>query len=183
VFVVLKGATSSTREVRRGWIASWDDARRVFLISFRDSPPSQVDSPATSEPFALTTAPRARHSVTVASRPGQARFRYHVLSRCGGACVMCGIRVDLLLEAAHLCSIEDSGTDDPRNGLAMCRNHHRAFDAVPPLFGVEPDTLRVVVGVGLSFEELGISTTRLVTDHAPHVDALRWAWARFQRSR
>jgi putative restriction endonuclease len=183
VFVILKGATSGTREVRRGWIESWDDARRVFLIAFGNSRPPKIPSQPTPLPFALTTGPRVRRSIAVASRPGQARFRYHVLSRCGGACVLCGLRVDLLLEAAHLCSVEDAGTDDPRNGLAMCRNHHRAFDAVPALFGVEPDTLRIVAGVGLSVEELGITNTRLNTDQAPHVDALRWAWDRFQRDR
>jgi len=31
-------------------------------------------------------------------------------------------------EAAHIISVNAKGTDDPRNGLSLCRRHHWAFD-------------------------------------------------------
>lgn len=177
VFVILCGASQSTREVRRGWIESWDDSRRVFLISFRQPKPR-----AEPVPFSLATGRRVRRTASVACRSGQARFRFQVLSRYGGACVLCGLDVDLLLEAAHICGVEDGGTDDPRNGIVLCRNHHRAFDAPALLVGIEPSTLQVVVRAGLSLASMQITRPVLARHSAPHIEALAWAWERFRRS-
>ena len=48
------------------------------------------------------------------------------------ACAVCDMkfRIDDLYEAqaAHIVPKRLSGTDDPRNGLALCRTHHWAFD-------------------------------------------------------
>ncbi|HZY42597.1 MAG TPA: HNH endonuclease [Anaerolineae bacterium] len=39
--------------------------------------------------------------------------------------------------AQHFVLKNQNGTDDPRNGLTLCRAHHRAFDA--GLFTLTPD--------------------------------------------
>lgn len=49
-------------------------------------------------------------------------------------CAVCrlGVRDNgnrTLVEAAHIQSFALFGNDDPRNGLALCPNHHRGFDA------------------------------------------------------
>jgi putative restriction endonuclease len=59
-------------------------------------------------------------------------FRRVVLRAYDYRCSACGLRVvvdDLVLvEAAHLVPFNLSRDDDPRNGIALCRNHHWAMD-------------------------------------------------------
>jgi putative restriction endonuclease len=48
-------------------------------------------------------------------------------------CAACGLRVVLesglyIVDAAHLIPFADSHDDDPRNGIALCKNHHWAMD-------------------------------------------------------
>lgn len=49
-------------------------------------------------------------------------------------CAACGLRVFLddgtiLVEAAHIIPFNITRDNDPRNGMALCRNHHWAMDA------------------------------------------------------
>ncbi len=53
-----------------------------------------------------------------------------------GRCVVCGIQAELT-EAAHIMPVKDEGSDDVRNGVQMCRNHHKAYDN--GLYGIAPD--------------------------------------------
>jgi putative restriction endonuclease len=48
-------------------------------------------------------------------------------------CAACGIRVVLegglyIVDAAHLIPFAETHDDDPRNGIALCKNHHWAMD-------------------------------------------------------
>lgn len=66
-------------------------------------------------------------------------FRSRVLSVYGESCAICGkgLRTPderTEVEAAHIAPKNRGGTDDVRNGLALCRSHHWAFDN--GLFGV-----------------------------------------------
>jgi hypothetical protein len=69
VFVILRGASAATREVRRGWIETWDDDRRVFLVSFLEPREQGAATQPVLEPFALASGPRTRRDSTVAQRP------------------------------------------------------------------------------------------------------------------
>lgn len=73
---------------------------------------------------------------------GQAQviFRAALLEAYDCACAFCGLAVQECLEAAHIhpwsaCTPEDRM--NPRNGLLLCANHHRMFDAGK--IGVGPD--------------------------------------------
>jgi putative restriction endonuclease len=59
-------------------------------------------------------------------------FRRIVLRAYDYRCAACGLRVVLddavLVEAAHLVPFSVGQDDDPRNGIALCRNHHWAMD-------------------------------------------------------
>lgn len=47
----------------------------------------------------------------------------------GDACAVCGVQLELV-EAAHIVPVSEEGsTDEPWNGIALCRNHHALFDA------------------------------------------------------
>jgi len=47
-------------------------------------------------------------------------------------CAACGLRLNLnglvIIDAAHLIPFSESQDDDPRNGIALCKNHHWAMD-------------------------------------------------------
>lgn len=59
-------------------------------------------------------------------------FRDIVIDSYETCCAVCGdpIRHDGLteLEAAHIVAVSEQGPDDPRNGMALCKRHHWAFD-------------------------------------------------------
>lgn len=62
-----------------------------------------------------------------------AAFRHHVLRVYNNQCCVCsGSLVDLTgvyeTEAAHIVPKSCAGSDDIRNGLALCRKHHWSFD-------------------------------------------------------
>lgn len=65
--------------------------------------------------------------------PGRdAAFRKLVIDVYDYRCAACGLRLHIdnivLVEAAHLIPWSESHDDNPRNGMALCRNHHYAMD-------------------------------------------------------
>jgi hypothetical protein len=70
---------------------------------------------------------------TVTAPKRDEAFRQVVLREYDFTCAVCEMKFCLgdLFEAtaAHVVPKRKSGTDDPRNGLALCRTHHWAFDA------------------------------------------------------
>ena len=56
------------------------------------------------------------------------RFRNKVLKAYNNQCAICRCKEELILEAAHIKAVADNGSDDVRNGICLCRNHHRMFD-------------------------------------------------------
>ena len=63
-------------------------------------------------------------------RQGQRLFAYYVLHNFSGWCSFCAIGARPLLEAAHIKPVREFPEIgmDPLNGVALCRNHHRAWD-------------------------------------------------------
>lgn len=63
--------------------------------------------------------------VELAVRNG--RFRRLVLKAYDYSCGICGLDLGIV-EAAHIVPVAEQGTDEPSNGIALCANHHTAFD-------------------------------------------------------
>lgn len=83
---------------------------------------------------------RTRRAVSALVR--DARFRGSVLDAYGWTCAMCGLGLSLV-EGAHIYPASAPGSiDTVRNGVALCANHHRAFDRHQVT--VLPNDLRVV---------------------------------------
>jgi hypothetical protein len=81
-------------------------------------------------------AARARRAAQVIMR--DRAFSNRVRLAYGGACAMCGLTLELP-QGAHIYPASAPGSrDEPWNGLALCPNHHVAFDRY--LVGVHPDT-------------------------------------------
>jgi hypothetical protein len=172
VFVVLEERT--TRTVRRGWVATWDDDERLFLVEFgslpvRVSRGDEVDD----EDFDLFED-REEVFRKTRGRPNQQRFKIQVLQRYGGRCAVCDSDVAEWLHAAHLVSDAERGSNDPRNGLPLCGNHHTAFDR--GLLSFEPPNSRMHLR-GYTPAQLGLLRDDLSHLPAqPAVNALQHRW-------
>ena len=101
------------------------------------------------------------------------------------ACAICEMKfvVDKLHEAqaAHIVPKNKNGTDDPRNGLTLCRAHHWALDA--GLFTLTSDYIIVVSSLvrradSRKFELLSLAGQALRKPQRevilPHSTAIEW---------
>ncbi len=170
------------RSVRLGWVDGWDDAAKMFLVRYGDTPPKVVLDADRSddEPFVLEGNRSRRQLRNVRTRPDQARFKFKVIQRYGPRCPLSGVEVAAMLEAAHLRGDADNGSADPRNGLPMNAALHRAFDL--HLFAIHPDTLEVELRPqGPTLKQLGIVQPRLEgLPNYPHREALAWRYRAWQ---
>jgi putative restriction endonuclease len=172
---------SNVRDVKLGWVESWDDQSRTFLITFGNEPPEPRAADVTEDtPFVLAT-PETRMRREVKVRAGQQRFKFQVFKRYGPKCVVCGLTVKSLLDAAHIRSKLADGSDDPRNGLVLCANHHRAFDA--GLFAIDPTLEIRCLPDGPDRAALGLTLESIAhLSQPPHIDALSWLWNQWSKT-
>ena len=56
-------------------------------------------------------------------------FRDLILKKYNSTCIICGCQEEIILEAAHIKGVAEGGDDSAENGICLCRNHHRLFDA------------------------------------------------------
>ena len=70
----------------------------------------------------------------------QTELRERVVRAYQHHCAVCRLKRDELLEAAHIVPDADPlGAPSVRNGVALCRLHHAAFDRC--LIGINPDCI------------------------------------------
>ena len=90
---------------------------------------------AAADQPALTT--RDRETVTLVRVIRSTNFMKRVIAAYDYRCCVCDVQLDLI-EAAHIVPAgADLSSDDTRNGLCLCANHHQAYD--DGLLGVHPD--------------------------------------------
>jgi hypothetical protein len=123
------------------------------------------------------------YAVSAPKRDGA--FRHIVLGAYDFTCAVCEMKfcLDNLIEAtaAHIVPKRKSGTDDPRNGLALCRTHHWGLDV--GLFSLSDD-YEVVLSTRLNqadarnfpLRDLESKSILLPANEAvrPHPRALAW---------
>ena len=81
---------------------------------------------------------RLRGRWTTVPADGCAALRATVLHAYDTRCAVCALRHVELLDAAHIVSDrEEAGIAAVRNGLALCKIHHAAFDS--SVLGIRPD--------------------------------------------
>lgn len=99
------------------------------------------------------------------------KFRLQIVPLYHYSCVLCGIKMLLpsgiaLVEAAHIHQFAQSKNDDITNGIALCRNHHWAFDQGLWSIGT---SFEIVVACG-KFAEQAPNQTGLVSYHSKQLD-------------
>jgi len=178
VFVITQSDTPNLRDVKVGWAIDHDDASRQCIILFEE-PPKALPPDPDEIPFRLS-ASRKEKKRSGKQRERSPEFQFDVIKRYGQQCAFCEIKEARLLEAAHIRPVSKNGSDDPRNGLVLCANHHKAIDN--DLVGIRPSTLELIaLNANTPLTSLGV--TRPSISHLgkkPHPDALRWKWAKLE---
>jgi hypothetical protein len=72
---------------------------------------------------------RKRVSREVLERPYQNIFRKNILTVFGSSCIVTGVSIENVLEAAHIKPVEYKGDDTHHNGLCLRSDIHQLFDS------------------------------------------------------
>jgi putative restriction endonuclease len=118
LFALLKNA-SHRSQLRDVLISRYFPSHRDALVALAPAPPSLQE-----------TAPEFEETAQARSR-GFSRIVVVVYEH---QCAACGLRLRLpngatIVDAAHLIPFSVSYDDHPRNGMALCKNHHWAMDS------------------------------------------------------
>jgi len=101
------------------------------IISLRI--PTDADFPTTVRRVRETGIPQiaARKKVMreLLERPLQTRFRNNVLAASNSRCLLTGVHIELVLEAAHIKPVREEGNDRIENGVCLRSDLHSLFDA------------------------------------------------------
>lgn len=72
---------------------------------------------------------RKKQLRAVTERPDQGSFRKKILNEFNTKCLISGVEIDRVLEAAHIVPVARNGSDAIGNGLCLRVDLHRLFDA------------------------------------------------------
>src|SRR5205085_1560919 len=99
-----------------------------------------VNASGLNEPFPAAPEERARRATTQLVR--NAAFSRNVVIAYDGLCALCGLNLSLV-QGAHIYPAHAPHSPDATwNGIALCANHHVAFDR--HLLWIDPEDRRVV---------------------------------------
>lgn len=124
--------------VDKGWylpvcpayVVNDDPAARTFHVD-----PTELGASLTD---VVAEPPERRYRAGVVHyRLHQARFRQLVLRAYRRSCAVCRLKHEELLDASHILTDADGGEPTVRNGLALCKLHHAAYDR--SVLGIRPD--------------------------------------------
>jgi len=120
------------REVWEQFEGRWEQlvetSSRILARLDRGDPiaDTEQDEPPILPAF---SGPTEREAV-VRIRRAQTFFRRTVLASYGGSCAFCGLDIPELVVASHIVpwAVREDLRAEPRNGLALCAIHDRAYD-------------------------------------------------------
>jgi hypothetical protein len=163
----------------------WDTLEDVTSIITDEEERYQVQLYArlTNEFKPFVKEEMVRYSVTEPKR--EVTFRKVLMREYNYACAVCSLkfRLESLVEAqaVHIVPKKENGTDDPRNGIVMCRTHHWAFDS--GIFSLT-DRGHIILSEKVFRAEINNFSLIEKNDHPivlpenkliwPHPDALAW---------
>ena len=76
----------------------------------------------------ITNPERKTTVITLKKKLRDISFRKRVLTAYNSRCAICGMQLNLV-EAAHIVPVQENGTEETANGLALCALHHKAYDS------------------------------------------------------
>lgn len=120
---------------------------------------------------------RKRVITTKLSRPYQARFRRNILNSYGSECILTGVKMPEVLEAAHIKPVEYAGNDSIGNGLCLRLDMHQLFDTGHLQISPQGD----IKLSARAFEEYGTIIPRSIDlPDFVNKEYVRWRWDNYR---
>ena len=181
-FVVFANDPASRDKARRILIAKYfEGEERLAMYSLVGIPVPREDEMARDAAY--------KSPVDAQKQGREAHFRLNVVAAYNYTCVLTRYRLititaSCIVDAAHIHQFSDSRNNDPRNGLALCKNAHWLFDNG---LWTLADDYRVLVATGRfsedSPEHKGLSDylgskIHLPSDRALWPNPIHLAWHR-----
>ena len=150
IFVILSLENKSNlKEIKLGYVKQYNDKQKIVLVEFSkekkmilstkyDELEGKNEDENDLPLFDKTRLKKKNNSNNRGNN--QPKFRSDVFNYYKNECAVCDF--DLFLDAAHIIPVERSGVDHKKNGLILCKNHHKAFD--DNFFKINPETLKLV---------------------------------------
>jgi putative restriction endonuclease len=162
----------------------FSDDEQVGLRTLLDIPvPSQAE---------VLRESAAAESAAAVEQGREARFRLTVIPAYNYTCALTGYRLvtitsGTIVDAAHIHRFADSRNNDPRNGIALCKNAHWLFDL--GLWTLGDDFQVRVASTKFSESGSGASLLKSLEGHKIHLppnpelwpDPVHLAWHRTNR--
>lgn len=123
-----------------GWART--SASDAVLDSFRSGNLWTFQTP-TSGSNDLEFDARVRAMASIVVRQGQSKFRNDLLSNYNSTCVISGIQISEVLDAAHILPYRGEHTNSLNNGIVLRSDLHNLFDV--GLIAIDPESRRVIV--------------------------------------
>ena len=156
------------KKVDLAWLDDFDDELRICVLSFHGVMPdaNTFRSPKAIEELPLF-GPRKKSTVEILRSERDPFFKFNILKRFNGACLVTNISVVEMLDAAHIIPVASGGTESSENGMLLSASAHRALDS--GLWAVNPKTLQIETkSDGPSTQRMKLSNT----DLSPYSDKL-----------
>lgn len=104
-----------------------DSRREAFFLS--RTPNMRLVAPPRDPDEVDTYVSDQRRTLMARRLSRDSRFSPRVRQEYNDSCAVCGIQMEII-EGAHIIPIiEEDGRDEVWNGIALCANHHKLFDA------------------------------------------------------
>ena len=142
IFVILN--LGGAKKVELAWLNDFDDTLRICVLTFHGIMPEQNSFLVKENTFhgePILFGPRKTTKSEVERAERDPLFKFNVLKRFQGRCLITSLDVTEMLDAAHIIPVASGGTEDPNNGLLLAASVHRAMDA--GLWAINPSTLRI----------------------------------------
>lgn len=142
VFVIKDVGEWKTIEL--AWLTDFDDDLRICVLAFVGTRPGENTFDASTSiirPPDFLFGPRRTSKVEVERAERDPQFKFNIVKRFRGRCLVTSLDVTEMLDAAHILPVSSGGTEAIDNGLLLSAGVHRAFDA--GLWAINPRTLRI----------------------------------------
>ncbi len=87
-----------------------------------------LDAEITEKDLEKLSKPRRMAIIILNKKLRESKFREAIFQIYKGKCAICNLQLRLT-EAAHIIGVGEMGSDEITNGVLLCRNHHKAYDA------------------------------------------------------
>ncbi len=140
IFVIRN--VGARKKIDLAWLDDFDDQLRICVLTFHGVNPETNSYRSPQEISELPLfGPRKKSTVEVLRAERDPLFKFNILKRFHGTCLVTEINVTEMLDAAHIIPVASGGTESSENGMLLSASAHRALDS--GLWAINPSTLRI----------------------------------------